>query len=108
MAFAGRRDRFVSVSDLPEAEGLIVLPIPDLFLDVRSLLFDLRFVLVAGCLVVAPVAAERPRDEDVDGCLVVICLPIRERKLFELVDPVRLLVTPDRVETEFEGCRVVI
>ena len=107
-AFVGRREWFVSIPDPLEEDGPIDPPISDLFLDVRSLLFDLIFVLVAGCLVVTPVAVERPRDEDVDGCLVVICLPIRERELFELVNPFRLLVTPDLVETEFEGCLVVI
>lgn len=55
------------------------------------------FELVAGCLVVV---------ED-DG-LLVTCLPVRELELLELVDPFRLLVTPDRVETEFEGVRVVV
>ncbi|MBN2312862.1 MAG: hypothetical protein JXM79_02965 [Sedimentisphaerales bacterium] len=106
--FVGWRDRFVSISDPLEVDGPIAPPISDLFLDARSLLFDLRFVLAAGCPAVIPNAPERSTVEDVDGCLVVICLPIRERKLFELVNSFRLLVTPDRVETEFEGCLGVI
>jgi hypothetical protein len=120
------RDRFVSILEPAETEGLIAPPISDVFLEVLPRLFDLILELVlpeesvgplrpapapmrsAGCLVVAPVVSDLPRDREVEGCLVVICLPIRDRKLFEFVNPFRLLVIPDLLETEFECCRVVI
>lgn len=54
--------------------------------------------LAAGCLAIV----------EVDGFLAVICLPIRERVLFEPVNPLRPLAVPDLVEAEFAGCLVVI
>lgn len=103
----GLGDRFVSILEPPEVEGLIAPPISDVFLEVRPRLFDLRLEPATDCLAVVSVVTDW-RDEEGDDCLVVICLPIRECVLFELVKPFRLLVTPDLVEIEFEGCLVVI
>lgn len=56
------------------------------------------FELAAGCLAIV----------EVDGSLAVICLPILERVLFELVSPFQSLAMSDLVEAEFAGCLVVI